>query len=230
MSKPIIIGVVSSEGYRSTIYQDPDSRVVYFKGDADIDADGANGQTNKVAAYMRGNKGSEHCANGGMRMLPDGRLVGDKSWFKDIVITDDRGQPFEFEGGIYGSKTAYKYPNFDVANPAGYLDSETVPYIAIPPMIVQKTGKDEIIMGCMILVKNRSNGKQAWGMVGDIGPRTKVGEVSIQMARDLGINSSPRYGGEDRPILDYEIYPNCHALIHGVRPPLITSKGKYIYA
>lgn len=225
----ILLGETNSEGYKSKVYQDPITRSVFFTGDADINADGANGQHGKNAAYMKWDRGSEFAANGGMKVSPNGSLVGNSTWYPSIVICDAQGKPYEFDSGIYGSKTAYKYPNFDLQNPAAYLDSETIPVITIPPWIVQRTGKDDIIMGCSVICINKNNSKQSLAMVGDIGPKTKVGEISIDLARRLNINSSPRYGGEDRPVIDYFIFPSRHVMVDSVILPLITSKGKYIY-
>ena len=44
------LGTIVNEGYSCAIAQEQDGRV-HFLADADIDADGANGQNNAPAAY-----------------------------------------------------------------------------------------------------------------------------------------------------------------------------------
>lgn len=202
-----VIGTITGEGFTSVIREDDKGRVI-FTGDADIDADGANGQHGKQAAYMVGNRGSEHLANGGMKMS-GGKVVGATTWFKDIVILNSAGQPREFPGGIIASKTAYKYPDKKADDPAAYVDSETISYMVVPPVIRAKTAGR--VLGCLCKATNTLNGNVALGVVADIGPRTKIGEVSIQMARLLGLNPSPRNGGTDKPIITYELWPGVPA-------------------
>jgi organic radical activating enzyme len=59
---------------------------VFFTADADIDADGANGQNGKKPAYQKDNLGSEALANGGMRRI-GGRVICAHEWARDIVAT-----------------------------------------------------------------------------------------------------------------------------------------------
>src|SRR5688572_16619339 len=128
-----VLGTITGEGFTCPIQEDDDG-VVSYLADADIDADGANWQNGKVAAYMIWNKGSEHLANGGMGMA-GGKVVGVQSWFRDIVILGSDGQPKEFPGGIIASKTAYRFPGAALDDPKAYVDSETVPYVCIPPLV-----------------------------------------------------------------------------------------------
>jgi hypothetical protein len=223
MSK--VIATFSREGFKATALELEDLSIT-FTADADIDADGANGQNGQRVAYKVGNTGSELLGNGGMTMR-GGRVVGAESWFKDIVILGGDGEPMEFPGGIIASKTAYKFPDHRPNDPAAYVDSETVNYIAIPQEI--RNGAKGVILGCKVKCYHRPTGKTAWGIVADIGPRTKVGEVSIAMARALGMNPSPRSGGEEKAVVEYTIYGNQFAEVNGKKVPLITAKGKYIY-
>lgn len=223
------IAIFSGEGFKAMAVEQKDKSIVIERADADIDADGANGQNGAKAAYMIDDKGSELLANGGMGMH-NGRVVGIHSWFKDIVILDDDDdeEPKVFPGGIIVSRTAYKWSEPKANAPDAYLDSETVAYICVPPEI--QNGVEGIVLGCKCIVFNRLTGKQAEGVVGDIGPRHKIGEISIEMARLLGINPSPRSGGEDRPMIDYMIYPGVFGRLGQSRRaiPLQTAKGKYI--
>ena len=62
-----LLGTITAEGYACRILEDDDGRVHYM-ADADIDADGANGQHGGAAAYKVDDSGSELLANGGMKI------------------------------------------------------------------------------------------------------------------------------------------------------------------
>lgn len=220
-----IITTLRSEGFTSVIEEMEDGRV-RFIADLDIDADGANGQNGARPAYMVGNKGTEHLANGGMGMR-GGKVVGINSWFKDIVILDKHGNPREFPGGIIASKTAYRFPDKSPDDPAAYLDAETVPYIVVPPIIIQSVAG--AVKGCRARATNLRNSKVVDAVMGDVGPRTKNGEGSMALARLLGLRFSPRNGGEDRPFIVYELWPGEFGEIDGKKIPLQRSNGKYIF-
>lgn len=199
------LGTISNEGYVCQINEDDDGRV-WFYADADIDADGANGQHGGPAAYRENNSGTEHLANGGM-VIKNGKVVCDKSWSRSIVILDTDNQPKVFPGGIIASKTWYKYPGKSASDPAAYVDSETIPYIVVPSLIVQQTAG--VVRGCKARVTY--NGKSVDAVVADSGPANRIGELSIAAARLLGINLNPRNGGLGSPDVLYELWPGIAA-------------------
>ncbi len=203
------LGTISGEGFDSVVTQDSTGRV-FFTADADIDADGANGQHGAKAAYVIGDKGSEYLANGGLRK--DGKIAED--WAKDIFIMGRTGQPRVFPGDVLASKTWYKHADKNANDPAAYLDSETEAYIVVPPIIIQKT--TGVVRGCT--ARATWKGKSVWAVVGDKGPRTKIGEVSIALARALGLRSSPRTGGLDTPEIFYELWPGVPAPNYELQP------------
>lgn len=189
-----------------------------FTGIGRVDADGANGQNGKQAAYMVNDKGSDFLANGGMRMR-DGRVIGNQDWFRDIAILGEDDQPRVFEGGVIASKTAYKWPGNESNDPSAYLDSEVIPYGVIPPS-VRRSAKG-IVLGCKARFTNTQNGKTIEGVIGDIGPSTKIGEYSIATFRALGLPSSPRNGGTEKKIIKCEFWPGTPAQINGETYALI---------
>lgn len=180
---------------------------VFFTADADIDADGGNGQHGGRPAYMVNDAGSEALANGGMAMRK-GKVVGVTDWFRDIVILGPDGQPRVFPGGIIASKTSYRYPGKDKNDPAAYVDTETIPYIVVPPAIITGVGAP-VVLGCKARVTFK--GKSVDAVVADVGPRSKVGELSIAAARAVGIPSSPRNGGRKIFDVTYELWPGVPA-------------------
>lgn len=204
---PRTLAVLTREGFTATIVEEDDG-LVRFKADADICADAANGQNGKIAAYRVDNKGSEHLANGGLG-VKGGQAYFATSWGPDIAEANEDGQPLVI-GGVIITRTAYRYPG-ETDPLKKWVDAETVPYVVVPPLIIR--GVRGIVLGCKALVTYK--GKCVQGVVADIGPRTKCGEVSIAMARELGIPSSPRTGGIDTPDVEYEIYPGVPAVVNG---------------
>lgn len=219
------IATYKSEGFTCEVTQ-LDDLSVPFLADADIDADGANGQRGGRAAYMVDNMGSELLANGGMKMQ-NGIVVFAEPWGRDIVIHEEGARgPSIFSDNIVASKTAYRFRNKAEDDPSAYVDSETVPYVCVPPQI-RELAKG-YVLGCLAKVRHTLTGKIGWGMVADIGPRSKIGEISIAMARLVGVNPSPRVGGEEKPLIEYTIYPNQFFTLNNVILPLISMKGDYI--
>ena len=198
------IGTIISkgEGFASTIYEDTSDGRVFFVADADIDADGANGQHGGRPAYRADNKGSEHLANGGMKRVGS-RVVCAEPWARDIVILGPDNEPKVFPWGVIASKTWYVHPGFRLDDPAAYVDSETVPFIVVPPLIVQAV--EGVVRGCRARVTLR--GKSVDCVVADKGPRTKIGELSIAAARLLGLDPDPRKGGTTKAEVMYELWP-----------------------
>lgn len=195
------LGTIFSDDHNCVIYEDEDGRV-YFTADADIDADGANGQSGGPAAYKADNNGSDYLANGGMAIV-DGRVICAKPWARSIVILGPDNQPKVFANGVIASMTWYRHRHKNRNDPEAYVDSETVPYIVVPPLIVQETAR--IVRGCRARVTY--NGKSVECVVADKGGKTSIGEMSIAAARALGINPSPRNGGHGQPKFQYELWP-----------------------
>lgn len=199
------LGTIKNEGFSCTITEEADGRV-HFLADADIDADGANGQNGAPVAYKKDDSGTELLANGGMKIV-GGKVICAQSWARDIVILDDDNQPKVFPGGIIASMTWYRYPGKLPNDPAAYVDAETIPYIVVPPLIIQKTAG--IVRGCKARVTWK--GKSVECVVADRGPSNKIGELSIAAARAIGLPFSPKNGGIDKPEVLYELWPGVAA-------------------
>jgi hypothetical protein len=207
-----LLGTIAAEGFTSAIQEDEDGRV-HFMADADIDADGANGQHGAPPAYKVDDTGSEFLANGGMAIV-DGRVICAKPWARSIVILGADNQPRVFPGGIIASMTWYRHPGKAADDPAAYVDSETVPYIVVPPLVVQRT--TGIVRGSK--ARASFNGRSVDCVVADRGPTKKAGELSIAAARALGIPPSPRNGGTGTPEVLYELWPDIAAPGYVLQP------------
>jgi hypothetical protein len=199
------LGTITNEGFTCVIKEDDEHRV-FFTADGDIDADGANGQNGGPAAYKADNSGTEHLANGGMA-IRGGKVICAEPWARDIVILGPDNEPKIFPGGIVASITWYRHRDKRADDPEAYVDAETVPYIVVPAMVIQRTAG--VVRGCKARV---TRGERAVDcVVADKGPRNKIGELSIAAARALGLRSSPRDGGTERPELLYELWPGVAA-------------------
>jgi hypothetical protein len=206
------IGTITAQGFSSQIFEDAALRV-FFTADADIDADGANGQHGEQAAYMVGDRGSEFLANGGMKML-GGKVVCAHAWARSIVLLDSDNEPKVFAGGIIASTTWYRDRNLAASDPASYVDAQTVPYIVVPPLIV--TSVTGVVRGCKARVTWK--GRSVDCVVADLGPSNRIGELSIAAADALHMNSSPRNGGVAHQEVLYELWPGINAPGYVLQP------------
>jgi hypothetical protein len=76
------------------------------------------------------------------------------------------------------------------------LDAAKLPYIVVPgPSSRWDYRASGVALGSVAAVIY--NGQITFGIVGDIGPKTIIGEASYAMAKSLGINPNPATGGVD---------------------------------
>jgi hypothetical protein len=64
-----------------------------------------------------------------------------------------------------------------------------------------------VALGDLSAVTNRRNGKTSFAIFADVGPHGKIGEGSVALARALGINDDPRYGGTGSSSIAYLVFP-----------------------
>jgi hypothetical protein len=95
---------------------------------------------------MADDSGSEALANGGMG-IRHGEVVGTADFFKDVVVVE-QGKPKIFPGGVIVSKTAYHIRGEQDDTPERYVDAETVPYVVVPPVIINKTPRSRPRLLC----------------------------------------------------------------------------------
>lgn len=91
------------------------------------------------------------------------------------------------------------------------LNADVDLYIVVPPQVIN--GVRQIVMGCQGAVFY--NGKTIQVVVGDRGPKHRLGEMSRACAIALGINPSPVSGGVDSPDVEYRIWPGNAAVVNG---------------
>ncbi|MBX3225881.1 MAG: glycoside hydrolase family 75 protein [Labilithrix sp.] len=87
------------------------------------------------------------------------------------------------------------------------LDAAALPFIVVPGVSSRWSYKSAgIKMGTVAAVIY--DGKIEYGIVGDVGPQAIIGEASYAMAKRLGINPHPSYGGTSSGVT-YVIFPDA---------------------
>lgn len=167
---------------------------VFFTAGMTVDADGAPN------AYGPRNTGLDYTAN----------ARGAHGWV--ALVTNERGNPVRQRSGpyrgFYVSTTSLAHKDIkDAANPKRYIDARNVPYIALPKDFVERFG---IGLGDVAVVVNEANGRSGYAVFADVGPRGRIGEGSIALARELGIPADPRHGQAFGRIT-YLIFPGSGA-------------------
>jgi hypothetical protein len=147
--------------------------------------DMTNGSTDQAAL----NQAFDQAKNG---MVNGRRPV----YFKAGMTIDADGSPRARQIDPTGqTQTSLRYPDGRSVN------AETVPYFVLPGGKYKHLG---INLGDIAAV--RYNGKVAFAVFADVGPRHKLGEGSIALAQELGIPASPRTGGV-RGGVEYLVFP-----------------------
>jgi hypothetical protein len=93
------------------------------------------------------------------------------------------------------------------------LNAEVDRYIVVPPAIIRAVSG--IVLGCQARAQNIQNGKVTDAVIGDVGPRKKLGEASIATLEALGIPSSPISGGTNLRIVKVTLWPGKAANVGG---------------
>lgn len=93
------------------------------------------------------------------------------------------------------------------------LNADRDNYIALPPEVIRSVAPR--VLGCAVEITDMRCRRKVLAIVGDVGPRGKLGEISIAAARDLLINPDPVHGGISERVFLYRIYPGVPGVIAG---------------
>ncbi len=116
-------------------------------------------------------------------------------------------------GGNSEGDTCYR-PDTTLHGPDGKpLDARHVRFIVIPPLI--RDCIPQILFGSQAWVRDTRNDAWCDAVVGDGGPRDKLGEASIACAVAVGLSGSPLNGGTDRKVIEYVIAAGVPAIQDG---------------
>ena len=102
------------------------------------------------------------------------------------------------------------------------LNADEDPFIVIPGKIVK--GVKPVVLGSKVILINTKNNRSAAGVVGDIGPDNRLGEMARCLAIKLGVDPDPNTGGEDSHVIQYHIFLGVPANVNGKQYKLQPSK------
>ncbi|MBL4736266.1 MAG: hypothetical protein JKY18_13175 [Flavobacteriales bacterium] len=173
------------------VYQHDSSGAILYRARFAVDADGS------PRAYGPNNSGLDWTANAGS----PGNWWGIVTDINGNPVIQGSGDPYP---GMYVSTTSLVQSGYLDTNPLRYVDSENIPYIAMPSSLQSLAN---ISKGDLAYVKNITNGNVSFAYLADTGPGGKLGEGSMYLATALGINNSPKSGGTSQGIIDYIVFP-----------------------
>jgi hypothetical protein len=139
--------------------------------------------------------------------------------------------PGDPKPGYFVSTTALQQVGVDKKTPQAQLDSNQIPFIVIPRHW-QQAAVPGVKLGDFALVLRRSTGQISFAIVGDLGPKKKLGEGSVALHMALGNNPfRMRFGKRrawqgigPRDVL-YVIFPNSRTDGRQITTELINSHG-----
>lgn len=173
-------------------YRLPDGSIV-FLGRFTIDADGA------PHAYNPSNTGLDHIGNAGSpgnwwALATNAPECGPTG--TPVLQASDDPAP-----GFYVSKTTMENTAFGCRKQRRYVNSETISYVALPPVVARVMNNQGRLA---VVQRGLSTG---FAVHADQAPKFGVGEGSMELARTLGLNPSPRNGGTNIRELLFLILP-----------------------
>jgi Fungal chitosanase of glycosyl hydrolase group 75 len=179
---------------------DPKSFV--FKAGAAINADGA------ANCYGPNNTGIDYTANGGDDQ--------GGNWWGGPVGKDGKPlvqQIYDPYPEMYVCATAHFNPGYTEDSQYRYIDSAAIPFIVLP-------GKHSngAKLGDVCLVLNTSNGENCFAIYADVGPSSKIGEISMRLATALKIDNNPKKGGTSAKAIVYLVFPGS---VGSWKPPKV---------
>ncbi len=178
---------VSKVGGSLPVFKLKDKTALFFKADLAVDADGS------PRAY--------HPTND--RIALDFKANGFPFAMVHVSGRPHLQGPGDPAPGFFVSTTSLEDKTKAVTDPRRYVNSEEIPYVVLPPGLL---GSGRAKLGDLAVVINRKKGKSSFAIVADIGPKTKLGEGSIALAKALEVKKNPKTGG---PVVDliYVVFP-----------------------
>lgn len=146
-------------------------------------------------------------------------LPGGAVYFRSGMQIDADGSPRARQIDPTGqTRTSLRYDDGSSVN------AEHIPYFVLPAGKYKHLG---IKLGDIAAV--RYNGKVEFAVFADVGPSYKLGEGSMALARELGINHSPTRGGVSSPQVEYLVFPGSGDRSPGVHADNRLKGAKMLY-
>jgi hypothetical protein len=181
------------------IFRDPGTQAIAFASQMQVNTDGA------PDSYHPDDIGITHICNGvsvGSNCTWKPKCLTDFKQAKSehfkgptkicffAMATDTKGIPIiqgatDPKPGYFVSTTALHQPGENLRTPQAQLDSNNVNFAVIPGTW-QRSGKPGPKLGDFGVAYRRSNGKSAFFVIGDTGPKNKLGEGSVALHQALG--------------------------------------------
>ena len=152
------------------------------------------------------------------------------------MATQQTGKPIlqgpnDPKPGYFVSTTALQQSGVDKKTPQAQLDSNQIPFIVIPGNW-QQSAAPGVKLGDFALVLRKSTRQISFAIVGDLGPKKKLGEGSVALHMALGNDPfRMRFGKRrawqgigPRDVL-YVIFPNSRTEGQQITTDLINSQG-----
>lgn len=107
---------------------------------------------------------------------------------------------------LYVSCTAYKHPEYPDEDCRAWVDAERVMFSVIPSSV--RMAVEPKLLGCYATVTDKKNGKEIECVCAEVGPSTHMGETSMLLCKNFGLNPDPKKGGSsDRKRWIYRFWP-----------------------
>jgi Fungal chitosanase of glycosyl hydrolase group 75 len=179
-------------GYSDINTLEADDSAFFYQSGMMIDADGGY-----HAYHPDGRSGLDFLGNAGQ---PGNwwALVTDTGQPKGKPVIQGANDPAP---GFYVSTTSLEDTSKDRKNPLRYANAEGLNFIVLPGGL--SLGAK---LGDFAVVIRPETGAYDYAVYADVGPRDKIGEASIALARALGIPFNPKSGGVAHGIL-YIVFP-----------------------
>jgi hypothetical protein len=169
---------------KTAVYQIEGLPVTCFRAGLAIDADGS------PRAYHPDNTGLDDLKHGGY----PGNWWGVATSNELSTGTPLLQKASDPAPGFYVSTTSLIDARYEYQNQLRYVNAEEIPYFVLPDHF-----SPDIQLGDIAWIYNTHNAQSSFAVFADTGP--DVGEGSIYLAKKLGIDHDPRYGGVNAGIL-----------------------------
>jgi Fungal chitosanase of glycosyl hydrolase group 75 len=163
---------------KTVIYKIDGLPITCFQAGMAIDADGS------PRAYHPDNTGLDDLKHGGYPGNWWGIATSDELASGEPLIQ----KPQDPAPGFYVSTTSLIDARFKYQNPLRYVNAEKIPYFVLPDHFAET-----ISLGDIAWIYNTHQRSGCFAVFADVGP--DVGEGSMYLAKQLGIDNHPRFGG-----------------------------------
>jgi hypothetical protein len=190
------------------VYWNPEESKIWYTGEFTIDCDG------HPQAY-----GPSGCKPAALDYLGNAGYEG--NWWG--IACNSSGEPYiQQKGdkdkhpfpGLYVSTTAYIWPDYGSNDCRRYVHSGEVAFAVIPSNV--RMAVPPKFLGCAVRVTDKKT-KQAISGVAccDIGPTSHLGEGSMRLAEQFGLDPDPKCGGSnDKNRFLWEFWPGIESESH----------------